>query len=295
MVFTGCDETPLAATLYWHQQPAAGESVVLISPAICSPRQLYAPLSLRLALNRPVIVYDHRCHNGNKGRFSIELMAEDLKAILSQLQARGLKVGVVGHSLGGMLCGIACARGASMAGQILMAAPPSLVTTCRKVPHHSGQASIYLYNLIRAIRSPHYLRQLIERELFFPWDFIRNPSLLALSPGDDQCWNDVLREIWAAPGIAEYAETIRKSAMPTLFLWGSMDSTHGLTRNGGNLPTHFRKYVETVTRGNSSASLEILPGLSHYFTKDKRSAVPIASDNTAAPEAIERFLNTILD
>lgn len=289
----GVDGLPLSAELLWHEEPAPGSTVILISPGICSIRELYRPLGLTLAARRPVYIHDHRCHNGNGGEFDVSLAADDLGEIIRSLNSRGLKTVVVGHSFGGMLAGIAVARGAPAFAQVLLATPPSLTETCRKVPRSIGPIGLYLYNLGRAVKSSHYRRILAGMGKLTPWGFFADPTLLSLKPGPGQAWDDLLEKIHEAPGIAEYATAIRESGVPTKFIWGSMDGTHGLRQNRGMLPDHFKAYVDRIVVGNPLGEVKILPGLSHYLTFSQKSAVPVAGDNGLASGEIGAFIEKI--
>jgi tRNA-specific 2-thiouridylase len=286
----------LEASLFWHCFPEAGSTVLLISPAICSPREIYFNLALRLAAEYPVIVYDHRAHSRSTGDFDVEMCAQDLEAILSNLNEKGLKTIVIGHSFGGMLAGIAAGRGAKAEALVLMATPPNLVSTERKVPKSVSIMFLYLYNLIRAARSIYYLSYLVRNRLLMPWQFFKKPQLYALAPVKKgswrKTWKKVLKSVHEGPGIQEYADKIREQKIPVKFIWGSMDSTHGLSKNNGCLPEHFN-YVHKIVKSNPHAELKIIPDLSHYMTKKRKSGIPIASDNSDVRGQISAFISKI--
>lgn len=288
--------TCLFASLFWHEFPKPGSTVLLISPAICSPREIYFNLGLRLAADYPVIIYDHRSHSQSTGDFTVEACAKDLESILADLAEKGLKIILIGHSFGGMLAGIAAGRGADVHALVLMATPPSLVSTERKVPKSISLTFLYLYNLVRAAKSFYYLSYLIKNKILLPWNFFKKPQLYALAPIKkvtwNKTWNKILKAIHSGPGIKEYAHKLKELNIPIKFIWGAMDSTHGLSKNSGKLPDHF-DYVNQIVKNNPKAELKIIPGLTHYMTHAKKSGIPIASDNSEVKGEISAFIHKI--
>lgn len=83
--------------------PADGP-VIVLAHGWTNDRRVWGAVAKRLvAEGRRVVLYDQRGHGGStpgSGGLTIEALAEDLRAVLEQLDVRGAVV--VGHSMGGM-------------------------------------------------------------------------------------------------------------------------------------------------------------------------------------------------
>ncbi len=84
--------------------PEDGDPIVFVHGWTCRIEYWYPQINAFAKRNR-VIAYDHRGHGESplgKSRASIEMLADDLNAVLAATVAPGKQATLVGHSMGGM-------------------------------------------------------------------------------------------------------------------------------------------------------------------------------------------------
>ncbi|MFH9859806.1 alpha/beta fold hydrolase [Streptomyces sp. NPDC017202] len=240
--------------------PDSAPAVVLAHGWTCSTA-FWAAQIRALSADHRVIAYDQRGHGRSPASpvCSVDMLADDLEAVLGATLAPGEKAVVAGHSMGGMTVMAASARPAfrEHAAAVLLCSTGSsrLVAESTVVPMRPGRLRTWLTGHVLGSRAPLGPVTPVARRI------LRYATMGAGSAPHmvEACARIVhacprrVRHAWSnVLDLLDLDHAVRELRVPTAVIVGSADRM--------TPPVHARRLAEALP---VCAGLTVLPGLGH--------------------------------
>jgi len=254
-----------------------------------------------------VLRYDKRGvgkSSGTQDDATTEDLAGDAEAAMAYLRSRkeidAKRIGLIGHSEGGMIAPMIAARGGNVAWMVLLAAPArngesTLLKQSESIARAGGLSEAQIERSLELDRKSYALvlevkdRAALEAKLE---DLVKSSGMGASMP--QEALEGQIHAM-SSPWFRFFLEydplpALRKVKCPVLALDGEKDLQ---VPAGENLPELKKAFEEG---GNGDATVQELPGLNHLF-QHCNTGSPVeygAIEETFAPEALQLIGDWIL-